>query len=679
MKKTKIKTSKGSIRFKLIVIPLILVLIGISAIGGISAYLTRSSLLNQMREDGLEIVDQVASQIEANSISIQAIEEMIGDRIREAGRLVISNQDNLSNEMLKQLAKDLEIDELNLFDSKGEIIYSNLDENIGWVAPDDHSAHSFAVGTKNELIEEIRKSAVSNNYYKYGYVRSPKGGFVQVGILANTINQLSQRFSFQNLVEDLATNENIVYALFIDKNLKAVAHSDKDRIGIELTDEGSKTAAVDGKPYTSEFTYEVENVKVYDVLLPVKIDEEHIGAINIGLSMERVNYAIKQNILFISIIGILSFIILGTILFIISNYIAKSLNIVKDDLNLLADGDFTKEISKKQLSRKDELGEMANAIENMKKSIKEIIVNIKEKSNEVSMNSDSLAATSEQMSASSQELASTIQQVAEGATSQAQDLNGIVTSLSELTNNIENVYTELQRVKRETENAEKKANVGKEEMDKLIKSIDEIKQAFEIVVKKVETLTYSMNEISGITEIISAISEQTNLLALNAAIEAARAGEHGKGFAVVAEEVRKLAEESRQSTEKIVNLVSSITKDTEEVISTSRNVEESVKAQATSVENTVKSFGDILVSIENIVPLMEKTYVAMDEIAKSKDVVMDKVEQVSAITEENSASTEEVAASSEELTASSEEVASTAQSMNQIASELIKVVNRFKV
>ena len=68
--------------------------------------------------------------------------------------------------------------------------------------------------------------------------------------------------------------------------------------------------------------------------------------------------------------------------------------------------------------------------------------------------------------------------------------------------------------------------------------------------RKVETLTNSVKEISGITEIISGISEQTNLLALNAAIEAARAGEHGRGFAVVAEEVRKLAEESKKNLPK---------------------------------------------------------------------------------------------------------------------------------
>ncbi|WP_206155663.1 methyl-accepting chemotaxis protein [Caldanaerobacter subterraneus] len=160
-----------------------------------------------------------------------------------------------------------------------------------------------------------------------------------------------------------------------------------------------------------------------------------------------------------------------------------------------------------------------------------------------------------------------MQEVAEGATAQANDLQDIVGLIHGLTRNIENVYKELQNVKNETDNTADRANNGKKEMDKLVKSINEIRNAFEIVISKINNLTKSVKEISNITNVITSISEQTNLLALNATIEAARAGgEAGRGFAVVAEEVRKLAEESKKSTNKIIELISSIQVDTEEGI-----------------------------------------------------------------------------------------------------------------
>ncbi|QZY55906.1 methyl-accepting chemotaxis protein [Crassaminicella profunda] len=679
MKKLKTKGTKHSIKFKLVTIPLILLLIAILGIGSVSSYIMRDNLLHQMKKDGVGMVAQIVKEIEKNTIFLQRMNEEINEDIKESGNVVRSNQNQLSNSLLKQIAKDLEVDEINVFDKKGEIVYSNLEENMGFVASKEHALFTFLKGTNDFSTEKIRKSTVSEDYYKYGYVKSSNGGVVQVGILANEIHELSDKFSYQKLVEELGKDENIVYTLFMDKNLKAIAHSNKDRIGIELTDEGSKTAAVEGKAYTSEYFYEEENVKVYDVVLPVVIDGEHIGAIDVGLSMEKIYLSIKHNIVVIISIGILCFILIGAILFSISNNMVKTLHVFKEDLNLIAEGDFTKEMDKKHLQRKDELGQMANALEHMKKPIRGIITNIKQQSTQVMTNGDVLAATSEEMSASSQELATTMQQVAEGASSQAEDLTEMLNLLMALTSNMENVNKGLQNVKEETENAQSKANSGEQEMDTLEKSIDEIQQAFGLVAKKVEILTHSVKEISSITEMISAISEQTNLLALNAAIEAARAGEHGKGFAVVAEEVRKLAEESKHFTEKIVFLVSSITKDTEEVMDTSKNVEQSVEEQAKSIENTVKSFKDILESVENITPLMKKTYDAMEKIEKSKEVVMARVEQVSAITEENSAATQEVAASSEELTASSEEVAATAQTLNEIAMDLTKTVERFKV
>lgn len=484
---------------------------------------------------------------------------------------------------------------------------------------------------------------------------------------------------YQEIVDDLGKEENIVYALFIDKNLRAVAHSNKERIGIELSDEGSKTAAVDGKPYSSIYFYEAKKVKVYDVLLPVFIDGKHIGAVNIGFSMEKVQEAINKNIMIFIVVGLIVFGLMAIALYISSNTLIKAIYRLKEKMQVIASGDLTISTINENYKRNDEIAQMGIAMDNMINNMREIIASVKDKSRDLSISSNSLSATSEEMASSSQELARTMQQVAAGASTQANDLQDIVNLMGRLTNNIENVYKELQNVKNETNTTTDRANHGKKEMDKLVKSIEEIRNAFEVVVTKVSNLTNSVKQISNITDVITSISEQTNLLALNAAIEAARAGEAGRGFAVVADEVRKLAEESKKSTSEIIELVESIQLDTEEVINTSNEVESFIKSQTSSVENTVGAFAEILESIEKIAPLMNRTYEAMDEIVESKDEVLSKLETVSAITQENSAASEEVAASSEELSASSEEVAATAQNLNTMAKDLDEIVSKFKV
>ena len=82
---------------------------------------------------------------------------------------------------------------------------------------------------------------------------------VQVGLLANDINAMTEKFGYQKAVEDIAENENIVYALYIDSEYKAVAHSNKDRIGIDLKDDKGAISAIKNKEvFSSEFYYEAE-------------------------------------------------------------------------------------------------------------------------------------------------------------------------------------------------------------------------------------------------------------------------------------------------------------------------------------------------------------------------------------------------------------------------------------
>ncbi len=305
-----------------------------------------------------------------------------------------------------------------------------------------------------------------------------------------------------------------------------------------------------------------------------------------------------------------------------------------------------------------------------------LLAGLREDAEALASNSETLSAASEEIASSSGEVARAIQQVAAGASEQAGHLQEILGLMENITSSLEKVYTELGRVRANSEETSRLAGVGKKELDVLVASIENVRESFKVVTERLTGLNGSVNQVGEILEVINGIADQTNLLALNAAIEAARAGEAGRGFAVVADEVRKLAEQSRASSDRIRILLGTIASATNEVVSTSEEVSRQVVAQLEKVENTVKSFDDILDSVAAITPMIEETYRQMDNTVKAKDVVLDRVQNISAVSEETSASAQEISASAEDLSASTQEIASAAQQVLAVARRLVDRVER---
>ena len=178
---------------------------------------------------------------------------------------------------------------------------------------------------------------------------------------------------------------------------------------------------------------------------------------------------------------------------------------------------------------------------------------------------------------------------------------------------------------------------------------------------------------------IASISEQTNLLALNASIEAVRVGEHGRGFVVVADEIRKLAEQSKETTAIIDQMVHLLKNDAETAVQKMNQMNEIVKEEQLSVVKTRETFGQISDAIkrsEEMVTLINETSLLMEE---SKIRVMNNIDTLSAVAEENAASTEEASAAIEEQTASAEQIADASEDLSEMAQTLQTLIQKFKV
>mgnify|MGYP001423312196 CR=1 FL=1 len=408
---------------------------------------------------------------------------------------------------------------------------------------------------------------------------------------------------------------------------------------------------------------DIKDMVDYNASSAAEIDTENNNKFN--------SAKIKLSII-IFIMLLISTIITYFVLYIIKSSI-KELDAI---LNKVSSGDFTVEISKNETN---EFGIMKKALAVSIDSIANMLKSIKKNTDSINEQTLSLSAVSEEMTSSAQEVANAIDGVAQGSTSQATELIEIVNSFETFGSIIDNTVIIIKDMDSHANKIDDMATNSNKQLEALITSIDGINESFKVVSAKMSELGLSINRINDITEIINNIADQTNLLALNAAIEAARAGEAGRGFAVVADEIRKLAEQSKLSSNEINNLVSAISSETEAVIKNTKIVNSELENEVEVVDASIASFKDIIEAIKKILPQISNITSEMNNINNQKMNIVSKVESASAVAEENSASAEEISASTEQMNNSSEDIAASAQTLSIIVNQNLEEVNKFKL
>lgn len=339
----------------------------------------------------------------------------------------------------------------------------------------------------------------------------------------------------------------------------------------------------------------------------------------------------------------------------------------------------TNNVPQNYLNKKDEVGDLGRALQEITDSLRTIIEEISDSADKVSTASGELTTTSQQLAISAEEVALTVGEVANGAADQAKDIENGFEKASILGETIENDQLNIKEVNKASKKVTDAVTEGLEVIEELSQITEENNTA-SIEVHDVILQTHqSSNKISEASTVISSIAKQTNLLALNASIEAARAGEAGKGFAVVAEEIRRLAEMSSASTKEIDQIVGELQGNSQNAMDTIKKVTAITVRQTESVKNTKEKYLLITKAMDKAEQAVLRMNASGEEMEKMKTEILFTLENLSAIAEENSASTEEMSASIEEQSASVEEMASASEGLTAMAKQLKQIIDRFQV
>ncbi|MCM3388777.1 methyl-accepting chemotaxis protein [Ureibacillus chungkukjangi] len=325
---------------------------------------------------------------------------------------------------------------------------------------------------------------------------------------------------------------------------------------------------------------------------------------------------------------------------------------------------------------KNEFGELSQFLHEMGENLKSIFVQLNSVSDQLVTSSSSLKSSTEQTNVSTNQMAASIQEVASSVDIQGKNIQESATAMSEITIGIGRVAQTTNNVAESASETTTQANLGNnyiQKIDEQMNSIYKVNHETNSVMKELEDKSTKIGSIIGV---ITGIADQTNLLALNAAIESARAGEHGKGFAVVANEVRLLAEQSKEASKQIEEIIKLIQEDTNQAYEMTNKATIETKNGLELVQITGKTFTQILTSIENVSAQTQELSAVVEEMSASTEQVNASFEDVSQLAQNSTSKMAEIAAASEQNSYALNEVFSSTGALAEVAEQLQGMVKK---
>jgi methyl-accepting chemotaxis protein len=394
------------------------------------------------------------------------------------------------------------------------------------------------------------------------------------------------------------------------------------------------------------------------------------------MEIDEINKAtspIKNRTILVIVISFIAGLILT---YFITRSISRPLQKLTEASDRIGRGDLTERI---QIRSKDELGQLALAFNVMADSLHAVLQEVTDTSNQLAASSEEMIASAEQTAKASEHITVSIQEVATGMEAQSQSANETASAMTDMTVGIQRIAESASLIVDSSTATGRDVAIGRQTMQEVTSQMVSIRESVDDTSAMISRLSELSVNIKDMNTAIADMSTQTNILSLNAAIEAARAGEHGQGFAVVANEVRKLADQSKNTVDKILTvifeMVSLMDKAKVQMVQKTREAEQGLQV----VNKAEEAFLQMEKSTQSIAEQIVEISAITEEMSASAQEVAASIEDMASVAKISSGNTQNVSAASEEQLASMEEVSQAASSLTKMAEKLQSIVDRFKL
>ncbi|MCQ4087515.1 methyl-accepting chemotaxis protein [Saccharibacillus sp. JS10] len=529
------------------------------------------------------------------------------------------------------------------------------------------------IDSGNPVIGDLQTSPVSGRpaIALASPVKNASGKVLSVFALPLDLNTLLSGVTSQDgehIISTVVTDHNGV--VIASQNADQVLKTDFTKLGNEegltqlaTAEKGTGYVTIDGQRYLASF---IKN----DVL-----------NMNVVTYLPTSSYLNELNSMLTTmiIIALIALVIALTVLFFVIRGIVRPIRAASEQLEFMAQGDFSKTVPERYEKKSDETGLLIRSMNLMKESTTQIIRSVNEESASLKEVSGTVTSMFNEMDRELQDVSATTQNMSAGMEQTAASAQEINASTDEFGKAIESISKGAQEGAQEAAAISKRAGdlkkVLESSMSATTNAYDEVKSGLSEALEK----SKSVDEIKALSEAILQITQQTNLLALNASIEAARAGEAGKGFAVVADEIRKLADASKNTVGQIQTITGNVTDSVENLQHFTQRLMEllgsNVLEDYSMMHRTSESYLQDATYMDRMVSEFSST---SEQLRDSVQHLAQAINEISSSNNDSAEGTEEIASKTANVVSKANGIAEEAKKTNESAERLNNMMNQFK-
>ena len=488
----------------------------------------------------------------------------------------------------------------------------------------------------------------------------------------------------ENLVDRIKDNTGMDVTFFYGD--KRIMTSAMDENGNRILKSKAGDVIVEkvlngGEEYFSE-AVSIEGTLNYGYFMPVYqngSDTDIVGMVFVGTNKQDKDAVVMR--LLGSIVAAVVAIMLVCLLVStkLASTISRNIRTSIKTVEKIAAGDLNVQVNNKLLKSKDEIGDLSRVTITLRDAMQRTTLEINQNVQKLLEASSLLGTAADNTNGTMNKVRTAVNRIVENSTEQAENSKSTSEHMRLMGDNITETSAEVEALNSNAAFMHESSEKAAETLANLQRINGEVEQIIGEVQEQTNRTNDSVQQIYKATAFIASIAEETDLLSLNASIEAARAGENGKGFAVVAEQIKKLSEQSNQSSNEIEETAMMLSEDSQKAVEIMQKMQEIIMSQSESMKDTQKVVEEVVAQIANSMQSIQQIKETTEHLANVRNEVLQAVETLSNIAQDSVSGTKKTYEDTEEVVDTFKQVYMSAEQLREIADQLAGSVPYFHV